>query len=364
MDNLKSYNATLILEDTISSKIWSEEITQLKEKFLKDYNFNSVQILNIAKADKLSIVDQNLQPIKIENNLIGNDLVFFVTDAVSNVWHNGQINTLVEQINNKCLVSVINILPKKMWQRTSLNVDSSIVTTIPKNIKNNLQIVAALPDYMEAEDMNVFLTLPTANIDKVNELLNIISKGGVIPTTSLYIGEASTLEFGREESMSVAQRQEMAYRMSSTQDSYSLAVFFSNVKSFTLSDINFVKDHMLPGTDKSIIAEMMLGGITEKALPLTDDRIEFEQNSTFGKGTENEMSLKMTYSGPKTIPTNPQEVEPRYTMKEGVGEILIKSLRYSEENAVKLLLKEKSNQDNRMQYDKEVEVEVKNKFKM
>lgn len=338
------YNVSLIIEDSLCSKIYAPEIEKLKENFYS--KFTTVKEYIFKEQDKKLVLDN----VDAQDN----HLVFIISSTCSPIWNNDEMYNFIEKIQSSSLVNIINLLPERMWRNLPMDTRSDIVSTLPSGIKNNLQIEKQLLEFMQPEDLNDCVLLPHATIDAVDELLSIIRNGGTVNNACLYkrspfIPYANTSEITPAHKVAT-------YRQMVSQDDYSLAIYFSIADSFTISDIDFVRQHMLPSSDKSSIAAFMLGGLIEKAPAINNDQIAFEQTSLINEKTPQAYSLTMSYSGPRTLSVEPEQ---RYKIKESLSAELFRALRYSEEHAIKVLLHEKKNQDAMNDYANEIKAKPK-----
>lgn len=236
-------------------------------------------------------------------------LVFVISDASSILWRNSEIHTFINKLKKISLVSLVNLLPKDMYMVQAVDVNSDIRSNIVENTQNNNQI--SIEDgYINPNG----LVLPVANINKTDSLVSTLINGGALENIQVFLNNefkeskknTKTIEQNAEDT--VQRYKQLCYVASASMEPFQLAAFFSEVESFTVSDVDFVRQYMLPASNKSILNPFMLGGIVEK--------------------------------------TNGEAEETRYKMKEGVDLILRRSLRGKDYEVVKLLLAEKNKQKN------------------
>lgn len=110
------------------------------------------------------------------------------------------------------------------------------------------------------------------------------------------------------------------FQYGSAIDGYQLAAYFSIIEDFTVSDMKFVQQHMLPESKKEILINFALSNLVE------------------------------------SINSDDKKSEPRYKINEGLSLILKRSLRNRDAKVVELLLKEKNSQS--LNIDKQIKFRI------
>lgn len=356
MNTNPKYNVILLIEDSISPKIWKQEVEILKEKFNNNNKFNTIKNYTFKTEDKKLVIEKTtIDSIISSNKNTENNLVFVLSDTCSKIWRNNEVYNLLNELQNNSLVSIINLLPKSMWRGLAIETSTEIKTNLHIGTQNNIQIERQLPLpwYLEQEDLDILLLFPMTNIDEADNLINTIVNGGKVSNAGFY-KNIDDLELINNPIIkeTTASEKVSLFRSKTYQEGCSLAAYFSIVDSFTISDVDFVRKHMLPKSDKSVIAQLFLGGILDKAEPIENSNtLEYEEHTIINKDTPQAYSLSISYSGPRSTPLKPEDIEQRYKLKEGLSEELRKSLRYSEEHAIKVLMQEKKRQDFNKEYE-------------
>lgn len=322
MNNQANYNLILLIEDSVSSKVWKEEIEQLKEKVLHQEDFSSVQIYHFDKNknEQLVVKSDNNEIVNVQESLKQkNNLVIIVSDVCSKIWHNNQVYETINNLSKKSLVSIVNILPKDMWRGLAVDSFLEVKSTLPVNIQNNSEIINKVPSYLDQEELDHIIIMPMIELHETDKLLNSVKNGGSIQTTYLYDDNLSLLIDNNQKPKTVKEQMKH-YTARVFQPAVMLAQYFSEVESFTISDLEYVRKNMLPDTDKSTVAQFLLGGILDK-----------EEN--------NDNALIVSYPEAKSKNEN---YETRYKMKPGIADEFKRFTNNYDTDKVKLLLQQKA----------------------
>lgn len=312
--NIKSkYNITLLVENCISAEIWKPEIEDFKNKLNIDSQFNTINNYNFNMGENLLIKDENNNIINLlEQKTNENNLVLIISDARSMLWKNGELYTVLNELKNTSLVSFVSLLPTSMFMVQSIGNHGGIRSDIIGGSQNNNQITI---DEEEKEFINPnSLVLPSTNITQIDNLLDTLINGGALENiqvfkNNIFKAKKNSREQTPEEIAEQIYKRydQLCLSVSSSIEPFQLAAFFAIEESFTLSDLDFIRQKMLPDSNKNLLSQVMVGGIVEKV--------------------------------------NANNEEQRYKMKEGVDKILRRSLTRTEHNIFKLLLDEKNTQN-------------------
>ena len=294
-------NVTLLVEESIATKIYKSEIEELKEKMFNNPDFDSVQVSILTNENNKAVINGGL-----DNNTKENNLVFIVSPTCSPIWSNGEVYNLLNDLKSNSLVNIIHILPQHDWEKVRLTTYSNTLTITP-DVKSNSQINNTLPFLISKDEFKDTLLLPITTLNNVDQLLSTITNGGQITNTILYQGDNSVDLCSQPKD---TKQQIREFRFKTSEDAFALALYMSRLESFTLSDMDFVRQHMLPHTDKHATVLCTLGNIMEE-ITTQDFR----------------------------------NMEPRYKLKDDIREELSGSISFSKAYAITLLMEEKNIQD-------------------
>lgn len=307
------YNVTLLIEDNACALIYASEIESFTQALSYNTNILNVDYYKFKSENNKLVLDTSYDTANNETSL-----VFIVSSATSTIWKNGEIYNLLENLQSNALVNIINLLPKKMWEKTSLDTYSNLITIDP-TVQNNNKINNTLPYLISKDEFDNSLIVPIIEINKADKLLATIIEGGKVDNALLYSGVQHIPSYTSSEQLSTNQEIKN-YRVLCSDEAFSLTMYLSVLKSFTISDMQYIQEYMLPGTNKSVLAECMLGGVVE---------INADTDSS-------------------------------YKIKDNIKEELSNTISATKAYSIKLLMKELTNTE----FDKDYKSEEQNKFKM
>ena len=120
----------LVVDEGISMQIWRHTIKEL-ERLLTNYGvFRDVRVWGLISNEQNKIqirrgigTTAKNQPARSAAELIdssGRRLVLVVSDCVSDLWRNGDVNSALKTWSNNVPTAIIQMLPKWLWARTAL----------------------------------------------------------------------------------------------------------------------------------------------------------------------------------------------------------------------------------------------------
>lgn len=131
-------------------------------------------------------------------------------------------------------------------------------------MKNNASIINELPFLISKDEFKDSLIIPMTDINHTNQLMDAILKGGKVDNILLYKGDHSVPTFKSQEIITTNQ-EITSYRALCSDEAFSLTIYLSVLDSFTLSDMQLIKEHTLPEADKSVLAQCILSGMVESS---------------------------------------------------------------------------------------------------
>lgn len=249
------YNVILLVEGTPCAEIYNEEIEAFKQTLSHNVNVASVESFQFKNENNKIVIDDDCKELLTDN------LVFVISSGTSAIWKNGEMYNTLEDLQSTALVNMVNLLPKKLWDKTGLDTYSHLIT-VSSEIKNNNNIINTLPYLISKAQFDNSLILPTTDINNANKLLSTIIDGGIVDNVVLYKGNQHIVSYNPTDTLNTNQEIK-AYRALCSDNAFSLAMHLSVLDSFSMSDMKKVQEYMLPGTDKLVLAECMLGNIIE-----------------------------------------------------------------------------------------------------
>ncbi|BAZ13460.1 metallophosphoesterase [Calothrix sp. NIES-4071] len=119
----------LVIEQTSTTAVWKQTITEL-QKLLKHHGaFRDVRTWkleitgkNVQLFPQNSIGSYSTTPYKPEVLIDpkGQRLILLITDCISPTWRNRLIYPVLELWASKGLITILQLLPERLWERTAL----------------------------------------------------------------------------------------------------------------------------------------------------------------------------------------------------------------------------------------------------
>lgn len=326
----KKYNVSLLIEDNFVAEVFQEEINQVKEKLQQLPNVKKLNIYKLTGSDTLQVFNENYESVNLldkKSNDNSIEMVLVISDNNSVLWNNKQAYDFLNPLKENCLVGLVSYERLDPLKERSIEMETKIYFDVLPNAKSNKDMKVDEENSWGhgVEDYPHGLFLPTARLDNIDELLNGFMNNGKLDVVMIYDNIHhenfyKTIKNLKDEKKSEYYEKKLnRYKYGAGINGYQLAAYFSIVDSFTVSDMQFVQQHMLPESTKQNLMHFALSSMVEKV------------DSEVGD-------------------------EPKYKIQPGLCPILHRSLRDKDANAVELLLKEKNNYIS--------SVENKNKLKM
>jgi formylglycine-generating enzyme required for sulfatase activity len=253
------------------------------------------------KGEKIEIFhydDPQMRPYSPEfiGTTSGKTLILLVSDLVSSVWSRPETYTLLQQWGRKGMVNLLQLLPERLWLRTTLGQQKSLKlnASVRLTSNQNLTIIPSSKKQEISQDGEFKLPVLCLDPNILEEWSNLLmgvgnnqSVGyGIKPDNHRYSN------FVQEE-ITATERVERFQQIASP-NALRLAEHLSAVL-VTLPVIRVIQYTMIPNFNQGHVAEVLMGGLfkplSEKITPnINPDEIEFE----FFDGVRDELLSGLT----------------------------------------------------------------------
>ena len=253
------------------------------------------------KSEKIEIFhydDPQMRPYSPEfiGTTSGKTLILLVSDLVSSVWSRPETYTLLQQWGRKGMVNLLQLLPERLWLRTTLGQQKSLKlnASVRLTSNQNLTIIPSSKKQEFSQDGEFKLPVLCLDPNILEEWSNLLmgvgnnqSVGyGIKPDNHRYSN------FVQEE-ITATERVERFQQIASP-NALRLAEHLSAVL-VTLPVIRVIQYTMIPKFNQGHVAEVLMGGLfkplSEKITPnINPDEIEFE----FFDGVRDELLSGLT----------------------------------------------------------------------
>lgn len=316
MNMENKYTISLIIEDNFVSEVFKEEIEQVKEKLQQLSNIKQLNTYRLTGNDNVILLNENQETVNLLDRKSSKNethLVLVISDTNSLLWNNTQAYNFFNELKEISLLGLISYERLDPLKERSINMSTQIYFDILPNARTNLDMkVDNETSWAMIEDYPHGLFLPSATLGNVDELFNEFTSAGKVGSVMIYDNihhrnfYNAIKNLKGEKKLNYDEKKMDRYRYGADVNGYQLAAYLSILDDFTVSDIKFLQQHMLPESNKNTLNYLALSSLVDK---VDSDNVYTEK---------------------------------RYKIKEDLCPILQRSLRNKDANAVELLIKEKN----------------------
>ncbi|MBJ7297318.1 MAG: formylglycine-generating enzyme family protein [Dolichospermum sp.] len=306
----------IVVEENRATVVWEETINEFRKLMERHGAFRNVYTWNLRTNDgKPQFFHQQRKATKkqrsrspkelLEPN--GRRLILLISDCISSLWWQGEIHNLLELWSKQVSVTILQLLPEQLWERTVLDLGISVsLSAIEPGLLNSQLTIHDFPFWLE-EKPNQALKLPIVILEpeSLEYWAKVIAGTGNIDTVGILF-MPNWKELKPTDKLSSSQTtKDPELLVNKFYDSASpLARRLANLMSsapVSIPVIHLIQEKMLPPPRKPIIlAEIFMSGLLE----------------------------------PKLISKENQPEKWQYDFVEGVREVLWRSVRLTEIEAM------------------------------
>jgi formylglycine-generating enzyme required for sulfatase activity len=306
----------IVVEENRATVVWEETINEFRKLMERHGAFRNVYTWNLRTNDgKPQFFHQQRKATKkqrsrspkelLEPN--GRRLILLISDCISSLWWEGEIHNLLELWSKQVSVTILQLLPEQLWERTVLDLGISVsLSAIEPGLPNSQLTIHDFPFWLE-EKPNQALKLPIVILEpeSLEYWAKVIAGTGNIDTVGiLFMPNWKELKPTDKLSSSQTTKDPELLVNNFYNSASPLARRLANLMSsapVSIPVIHLIQEKMLPPPRKPIIlAEIFMSGLLE----------------------------------PKLISKENQPEKWQYDFVEGVREVLWRSVRLTEIEAM------------------------------
>ncbi len=282
------FDLALVVDESDSMIFW-RETTQELQKFFKHYGiFRNLQTWGMVKDEKGNV--RLRQRIGKKNHsryryspqkLIdpsGRRLILVVSDCVSEIWRNGQAFSLFEGWGKHNVAAIVQILPERMWLRTSLSLGAMVQLDCFKPTVSNRNLFVKEILLWNDVDLKTGIKVPVFSLetDLVETWSEMVVKrgnigaGGFVFSASSKEEQMPLIEDADKEKLTSEERV-YNFQMSSSQIAQNLANLLAAAPVINLPIVRLIQKNLLRQSQQVHVAEVFLGGILKPQTKITLD---------------------------------------------------------------------------------------------
>ena len=287
----------LVIDEGASMMLWKQTIKEFKQLLERHGAFRDVRTwgLFISEDSKVwlrSRIGSVSRQQKLHNprELIdpnGRRLFVIISDCVSPAWRNGTITKALAAWASTSPMTIIQVLPEWLWERSALGVaDSILLRSLAPGVPNQQLIMTAL-DLLDESDVVNKLKVPVVTLEP-ESLRNwawMVAGAGDVQTKGFLLAlDAEIFDIGDEstENNSVelsAKQRLQRFRLTASPMARKLAGLLAATP-VSLPVVRLVRQTMLPQSSQVHVAEVFLGGILKPLSPIDEgvdaDKIQYD----------------------------------------------------------------------------------------
>ena len=271
----KRFSILCIVDSSESMKIWESLI----DEFIKD-----VKNYHIFKEVKVYYLSSDLEAPKLfkkkdKNTILNpkwyrqfeqNTIAFIFSDMLSKSWSSGKLLDEIKLWQNYIPLSIIQMLPQRLWNGTKL-IDASMgKMSHRKKFRRNKEIVSRVEEVLRYEEPSLenFIKIPILNfnesaIDAYGKVMRSLSNNridGALFEQEDFRGEYKlSIEDNNKDAIT---RLKGFYKYASTQAKELLELLA--VVPLSLPIIKLVQKKLLPQSNQEHLSEIFMSSIIEK----------------------------------------------------------------------------------------------------
>ncbi|QEI41557.1 Serine/threonine-protein kinase pkn1 [Dolichospermum sp. UHCC 0315A] len=149
----------IVVEENRATVVWEETINEFRKLMERHGAFRNVYTWNLCTNDgKPQFFHQQRKATKkqrsrspkelLEPN--GRRLILLISDCISSLWWEGEIHNLLELWSKQVSVTILQLLPEQLWERTVLDLGISVsLSAIEPGLLNSKLTIHDFPFWLE-----------------------------------------------------------------------------------------------------------------------------------------------------------------------------------------------------------------------
>ena len=311
----------LVIDEGKSMAIWQRTISEFCLLLERQGAFRNIRIWGlVTDADgglpyihTITSITARGQSQRSPRELLdpaGQRLILVVTDCVSPAWHTGAVTRLLSMWGRNNPVAIIQVLPRRLWLRTSLATAEIVGLHAPFPGAPNAQLEVRHSDRRFTGQRLIWLPMPIVTLEPKSLTVwakmmigaeEVWAQGLMLNINASQNGENARLEehiFEKEASAPLSAQEHIErFRATASPMAYQLAQLLAAAP-ISLPIIRLIQQSMLPQSNQVHIAEVFLSGLLEEATfnaeEIDPDYVQYE----FLNGVREVLlnSIPVTYS--------------------------------------------------------------------
>ncbi|NEQ70146.1 MAG: formylglycine-generating enzyme family protein [Symploca sp. SIO2D2] len=268
----------LVVEESRSTVIWQEIIAEFQRLTELQGAFRDVRtwglktdhngVIRLFPKGNFSRKKQRSRSFKELLDPTGRRLIVLISDCISPIWRQGKIYQLLKHWSNHGPMVILQLLPERIWGRTSLGAGFPIqLSALVPGVANSQLVVDGLPVWEEVNLANsVTLPVITLEPDSLKQWSRVVAGVGNTQTTGILL-ELSIIA-SLPQASAKAQEQLSAvdlvkrFRTTASPTARRLAGLMAAVP-VSLPVVYLIQETLLPESRQVHVAEVFMSGLLQ-----------------------------------------------------------------------------------------------------
>ncbi|MGL5940639.1 MAG: SAV_2336 N-terminal domain-related protein [Waterburya sp.] len=288
----------LVVEESNSVIIWQQTIAELRQLLGCQGAFRDVRTwglktdtegnMQVFAREGTNASKQKLRSYRELIDPTGRRLILIVTDCISSAWYQGAIYQLLREWSKNCPVTILQLLPEKLWMRTALGLGTAVqLRSLIPGVANAQLLVDGLEPWEEEElDLASTLKIPVVTLESkpLHLWSQVIAGVGNVSTAGFVIESinSSNIQLSNQtQQLSASHRVSLFHATASGIARRLAGLMAAAPVSFPV--VRLIQKTMLPCSEQVHLAEVFMSGLLDRLSPVSQennpDYIQYEFHS-------------------------------------------------------------------------------------
>ncbi|CAM3499229.1 FxSxx-COOH system tetratricopeptide repeat protein [Kibdelosporangium persicum] len=272
----RRFEVVLVVDTAASMEVWRETVAEFRELLRQQGAFRNVRTLLVdcSTSDLVLRVEGPAGAVHSTRHLVdptGRRLVLVMTDAIANAWRDGSAEQVLAGWANRMPLAIINVLPSRLWSWGGLSPRRVSLSSGALGVANReLRVRWIEHDMFDEEVADDSIPVPVLALtpEWLSGWANLFAASGAasVDTTAVMVNtrdSKKSVEPSDSERTRSAFDRVMRFRTYASLEAFHLAGLLAAAP-LNLAMMRFVQRELLPDSDVSALAEVILGGLLRK----------------------------------------------------------------------------------------------------
>nr|WP_042186031.1 FxSxx-COOH system tetratricopeptide repeat protein [Kibdelosporangium sp. MJ126-NF4]CEL17037.1 putative ATP /GTP-binding protein [Kibdelosporangium sp. MJ126-NF4]CTQ91733.1 putative ATP /GTP-binding protein [Kibdelosporangium sp. MJ126-NF4] len=272
----RRFELVLVVDSAPSMDVWRETVDEFRQLMQQQGAFRNVRKLLVdCSAPELSLrVEGPAGAMQSTRHLVdptGRRLVLVMTDAIASAWHDGSAERVLVRWASRMPLAIINVLPSRLWSWSGLSPRRVCLSASALGVANReLRVRRIEHDIFDDEVPDGSIPVPVLALtpEWLSGWANLFAASGSasVWTTAVMLNPRGTrriVDPVEKDGKRSAYDRVMRFRTYASVPAFQLAGLLAAAP-LNLAMMRFVQRELLPDTDVSTLAEVLLGHLLRK----------------------------------------------------------------------------------------------------